>query len=349
MIAKEETQSNLVPARVCRINKRYYTLLDENSKQYLARIKGKIRYKSDVQSQLPVVGDIVLMKTDNNENALIDSILERKNVLYRKSSKKKKDIQVLVSNVDYAFIILSIESNIEISAIARYLSIVHSQDIIPIIVINKTDLYEEVETLDTIAEIKNAFSNEIVFAHSVVTSQNYEKFLEYISDGKSAVFIGPSGSGKSTIINSLLKKEHMKTNEVREYDYKGMHTTTHRELMVLENKGIVIDTPGIRAIGIWENNNGLEKVFSKLEKYSKKCKFNDCTHTHEPDCYILHLADTGKISLKLYNAYISLNKEKTDLSKENMHTIRKNNKIAIAKVIKSMKNGKSGKTLKRNK
>lgn len=329
--------SSLIPARVIRMNKRYYTLFSDEG-EFLARIKGKIRHKSYVQSELPVVGDWVLMKKSDN-NAFIDHVLTRKNVLYRKSSTKKTDIQAIVSNIDYAFILVAIDNEIPISAIGRYLSVVHTSNIKPVIAVSKIDLYEDIEYRKLLTSIKKSFPSETAFAYSAKTGENCHKFLDFIVKYTSSVFIGSSGAGKSTIINYLLKKEKMKTRDVREYDYKGMHTTTHRELLVSDSGGVVIDTPGLRALGLWDDDRGIKKTFEDLEEMSKNCKFNNCTHQHEPGCYILELLSEDKLSYERYSAYITLINETKDL-KKNALEIGKDKKSAIKKVTKTIISGK---------
>lgn len=328
-IVLSNKDNSLIPARVIRINKRYYTLFSDEG-EFLARIKGKIRHNSYVQSELPIVGDWVLMKKSDN-NAFIDHILTRKNILYRKSSAKRTDIQAIVSNIDYAFILVAIDNEMPISAIGRYLSMVHTSNIKPIIAISKIDLYEDTEYKEVLASIKEAFPNEISFAYSAKSGKNCGKFLDFIVKDTSSVFIGSSGSGKSTIINYLLKKDKMKTQDVREYDYKGMHTTTHRELLILESGGVVIDTPGLRSLGMWDDDKGIKRTFEDLEEFSKSCRFNNCTHQHEPGCYILELLEKDKLSYERYKAYITLINETKDL-KKNALEIGKDKKTAIKKI-----------------
>lgn len=334
---KEINNEELVPARVIRINKRYYTLFSDEG-EFLARIKGKIRYNSEVQSELPVVGDWVLMKKSDN-NAFIDTILTRKNILYRKANVKKNDIQAIVSNIDYAFIIVGIDNEMPMSAIARYLSVVHTSGIKPIIAISKIDLYEDAEYEELLETIKETYPSETAFAYSSKTGKNADTFLKYIKKDTSSVFIGASGAGKSTIINYLLKDEKMKTQEVREYDFKGMHTTTHRELLVLDSGGVVIDTPGLRNLGLWEDDKGIKKTFEDLEEYAKKCKFKDCTHQHEPDCYILELLENDEIPYERYDAYITLLNENRELQKSSIE-IKKDRKMALKKITKHRNNYK---------
>ncbi len=331
---KDINKTNLIPARVIRINKRYYTLLSDEG-EFLARIKGKIRYNSEVQSELPVVGDWVLM-TKSDNNAFIDTIITRKNILYRKANVKKNDIQAIVSNIDYAFIIIALDNEMPMTAIARYLSIIHTSEIKPIITISKCDLFEESVYKELLNTIKETYPNEIVFAYSSKTGFNCDIFTKYIKKDTSSVFIGASGAGKSTIINYLLKEERMRTNEVREYDSKGMHTTTHRELLLTENGGVVIDTPGLRNLGMWEDERGIKKTFNDLEELAKNCKFNNCTHQHEPDCYILELVENDKIPYERYEAYITLLNEIKELQKTSIE-IKKDRKLAIKKVTKHKK------------
>ena len=342
---EEINNEELVPARVIRINKRYYTLFSDEG-EFLARIKGKIRYNSEIQSELPVVGDWVLMKKSDN-NAFIDTILTRKNILYRKANIKKNDIQAIVSNIDYAFIIVGIDNEMPMSAIARYLSVVHTSGIKPIIAISKIDLYEDAEYKELLSAIKETYPNEIAFAYSSKTGKNADTFLKYIKKDTSSVFIGASGAGKSTIINYLLKYEKMKTQEVREYDFKGMHTTTHRELLVLDSGGVVIDTPGLRNLGLWEDDKGIKKTFEDLEEFAKKCKFKDCTHQHEPDCYILELLENDEIPYERYDAYITLLNENRELQKSSIE-IKKDRKMALKKITKHRNNYKKMNVKHRN-
>ena len=330
------TDDSLKIARVIRMNKRYYTLYTDDM-EYLARIKGTVRYKSSLQSELPVIGDYVLMRS-SNDNAFIEKVLDRQNVLYRKSNGKKTDIQILASNIDYAFILVAIDNEMSVAAIGRYVSMAYSSNIKPVLAVSKIDLYKSGVYKDLMNDIKSSYPNEDIFAYSAKTGKYTKNFLKYIIEGSSSVFIGSSGSGKSTIINYLLKEEKMKTNDVREYDYKGMHTTTHRELFELDNGGVVIDTPGLRALGVWEDSAGIEKTFSDLEDMAKNCKFNNCTHQHEPGCYILEMVENDKIPIERYSTYITLKNESKDVSKSNILSIDKNRKEAIKKMIKSKKN-----------
>lgn len=327
----KNNDKNLMPARVIRINKRYYTLLSDDG-EFLARIKGKIRHKSEVQSELPVVGDWVLMKKSDN-NAFIDSILTRKNILYRKANVKKNDIQAIVSNIDYVFITVGLDNEMPMSAIARYLSLAHTSDIKPIIAISKIDIFGKSEFKELLKTINENYPNETVFGYSAKTGENTEIFLDYIRENTSSVFIGASGSGKSTIINYLLKKEKMKTKEVRDYDFKGMHTTTHRELLVLDGGGVVIDTPGLRNLDLWEDDKGIKKTFEDFESLAKNCKFKNCTHQHEPDCHILELLEKDEIPYERYEAYITLLNENKLLQKTSIE-IKKDRKTALKKITK---------------
>lgn len=334
--AEENKDNTLIVGRVIRMNKRYYTVLTDNG-EFLSTIKGKIRHSSSIKSELPVVGDFVFLKTGDSNRALIDRVLQRKNTLYRKSGGAKTDIQVLVSNIDYAFILVSIDTDASISMIGRYLSMVHASHIKPIIAISKIDLYEESVYKEMLKSIKDSFKDEDIFAYSAKSGENCDKFLKYIKKTTSSVFIGYSGSGKSTIINYLLKEDKMKTKEVREYDYKGMHTTTHRELFFISSGGVVIDTPGLRSLGVWEDDKGIKKTFNDLEDMAKNCKFNNCTHQHEPGCYILEMLENNKIDYERYSAYINLKNESRELYKNSPLEVSKSRKKAISKILKSYK------------
>lgn len=320
-------------ARVTKGHKKFYTISD-GDKEYLARVSGNLRHKTRIKSELPVVGDFVLFSLSKDGNVIyINEVLKRKNMLFRKSASKKSDIQVMASNIDYAFIMIALDREVNHNAIGRYLSMVVASDIKPIVILTKCDLCDEEDVSAEIEDVKERFKINNVFTTSIIDGVGFELFNKYLKKSKTSIFIGASGAGKSSVVNYLIGDEVQAVAEVREYDDKGMHTTTSRELFVLKNGGIIIDTPGIRSIGMWEDNSALRVTFADIEEYAEYCKYNDCTHQHEPECRVMEMVESGQISAEHYYSYIALMSETETLAKQNRIDIKKEKRDTIKKVI----------------
>ncbi len=320
-------------ARVTKGHKKFYTIFD-GQKEYLARASGNLRHKTKIKSELPVVGDFVVFSLSKDGDACyINEVLKRKNMLFRKSAAKKSDIQVMAANIDYCFIMVALDREINHNAIGRYLSMVITSSIKPIVVLTKSDLCEEEDTDYEINEIKDKFKIGRVFATSIIDGSGIDIFDKYLKKSKTSIFIGASGAGKSSVVNYIIGDEVQAVSEVREYDDKGMHTTTSRQLFILKNGGIIIDTPGIRSIGMWEDNSALKITFSDIEEHAEYCKFNNCTHQHEPECRVIEMVEKGEISAEHYHSYITLINETETLAKQNQIDIKKDKRDSIKKVI----------------
>lgn len=251
--------------------------------EVLARVSGKLSYSSNSTFDYPVVGDWVLLdRTDNkNGDAIIHKVLTRKSCFSRKIAGTRYDTQVVAANIDYIFICMALNNDFNINRLERYIAVAWDSRAIPVIVLTKSDLCEDIdERLRETSEI--AIGIDILVTSSL-NGNGYEKVKEYIKAGTTIAFIGSSGVGKSTLINKLLNKEVLKTNSISEND-KGRHTTTHRELFLLEDGGVIIDTPGMRELGLISAD--VDKSFSNIEELEKQCKFSDCTHKNEPKCAI---------------------------------------------------------------
>ncbi len=325
-------------ARVTKGHKKYYTIYDGN-KEYLARASGNLRHKTRIKSELPVVGDFVIFSlSKDGDVTYINEVLKRKNMLFRKSAAKKSDIQVMASNIDYAFIMIALDREINHNAIGRYISMVLASNIKPIVVLTKCDLCDDEDVADEIDEIKEKFKIGSVFTTSIINGLGIDMFDKYLKKSKTSIFIGASGAGKSSVVNYIIGDEVQAVAEVREYDDKGMHTTTSRQLFMLKSGGIIIDTPGIRSIGMWEDNSALKLTFSDIEEYAEYCKYNDCTHQHEPECRVIEMVESGEISAEHYYSYIRLMSETETLAKQNRIDINKEKRDTIKKVIDKPKN-----------
>ncbi len=277
--------------------------------EFTAEITGNLRYTSSNRSDFPAVGDWVAFSVFNDEQAIIHKILPRKNLLERQSVGKFGEKQPIAANIDFAFIMQSADRDYNINRMERYLTICFSAEVRPIIILSKTDLISEADTKTLLKRIKNRIGNIPVIALSNQTRAGYKKLQSVLKKGKTYCFLGSSGVGKSTLINNIAGKEIMKTLSISMSTGKGRHATSHRELLVLEKGGILIDNPGMREIGITDNAGGLEMTFDTILGLSANCKFNDCTHIHEKGCAVLAAIRNGKLDRAIYDNYLKIEKE----------------------------------------
>lgn len=290
-----------------------YKVKNENG-EYLAKITGKQIFKATSREDYPAVGDWVAIRELSNKQAVIQTVLPRKSIIKRRFGDKnrigeKGDVQIIAVNIDVAFIVQSVGRDYSINRFERYLAIIKDSDIKPAIIINKTDLISAEELESKLSEIKNRFGDIDVFATSTKSDESLEKLESYIQKGKTYCFLGSSGVGKSSLINKMLGESVIKTEGISSYSDRGKHITTSREMYFLESGGIVIDNPGIREVGMADANSGIEGVFDEMAILAKKCKYADCTHTHEPGCGILAAIADGRLDENRYSNYINLRKE----------------------------------------
>jgi len=225
----------------------------------------------------------------------------------------KTDEQVLAANVDTVFLVSGLDANFNIRRIERYVTVAYNSSATPVIILNKADLCEDID--DRLAEVESIAVGVDILALSAATGSGLDSLKKYLSVGKTVAFLGSSGVGKSTIINGLLDEERFKTNAVREDDGRGRHTTTHRELVVLPEGGVVIDTPGMREIQLWSDDDGLSRAFDDIESLARHCRFHDCAHTTEPGCAIAAALESGELDASRFNNYLKLQKEIAHLAR----------------------------------
>lgn len=297
--------SNVVPGRVIAHDKNLYQV-GTAERDLLAEIGGRFRYQVITGSDYPVVGDFVLLDnvTDADGPAIIQQVMSRKGLFERKAAGKTQDSQALAANVDLAFICMALNSDYNLRRLERYLALVWAGGAIPVVVLTKADLCPDLE--NRIAEVKATAPGVDVLVTSGLTEDGYKPITSYLESGKTYVFLGSSGVGKSTLINRLLGSEQIKTREIRK-DGKGKHTTTRRELILIPGGGAVIDTPGMRELGL--ESADLAKAFSDIEELAKNCKFNDCAHLSEPGCAVLRAVEEGILDPERLANYRKLLKE----------------------------------------
>jgi ribosome biogenesis GTPase len=241
---------------------------------------------------------------------LIHAILPRKNVLERTAVGKYGEKQIIATNIDFALIIQAVDRDFNLNRMERYLTICFNSGIKPMLVLNKIDLINDEELKIIVDSIDKRKLKLPVVAISNETKDGYDELLKLILKGYTYCLLGSSGVGKSTLINNVSGRSLMKTSSISQSTNKGKHVTCHRELFVLDNGGIVIDNPGMREVGIADAADGFEVVFDEIAKYSRKCRFRNCTHIHEDGCAIIEAVETGHIEKSFYENYKKMVREK---------------------------------------
>lgn len=340
-------EPGLHPARIAREDKGAYLVLSEFG-ELRARLSGRFhhdvqltdggaylglgefgelralmsgRYHHDVRSRdkLPAVGDWVAVRArPEQDEATICALLPRRSFLARKAASRDDEAeeaaqQVLVANVDTAFLVTGLDGNFNIRRIERYVTLAGASGVAPVVVLNKTDLCDDVAA--RVAEVEAVASGAPVHAMSAVENDGLDALNRYLGKGKTIVFLGSSGVGKSTIINRLFGEERQKVTAISGPVGKGMHTTSNRELMQLPGGAMLIDTPGMRELHVWADEDALSTTFEDVEELTRQCRFRDCRHQSEPGCAVKAAIEDGSLSPKRFSNYLRLQRELSTLAR----------------------------------
>ncbi len=302
----------------------------------LASVSGKLRYGAASVSDFPAVGDFVMLGCgDGGSQAVIHSVLPRKSVFIRKAAGTSRTEQVVAANVDTVFICMSLNRDFNLRRLERYLSAAWDSGAAPVIVLTKADLCEDIAAKRADAE-SVAFGADIIVT-SGLAEDGHDALTPYMAPGRTVAFIGSSGVGKSTLINRLLGEEKLSVNGLRDDD-RGRHTTTHRELIMLPCGCMVMDTPGMRELGMWDVDEGLERAFADIEELASRCRFGDCTHTGEPGCAVRAAIRDGSLSDERWRSYQKLCAESAYAENSESYLSAKSQKFR--EIAKINKNGK---------
>lgn len=319
--------------RVVKEHKELYVIRNTED-EYNAEITGNLRYAAESREDFPAVGDWVEASVFDGGQAIIHKILPRFSLLERQSVGANGEKQIIASNIDRAFIVQAVDRDFSLNRLERYFVLANNGGIVPVIILNKTDLISEEQLSDIKRQVIERMKSARIFFTSTVSRLGLDEILEFLNAGETYCFIGSSGVGKSTIINFLLGEEVLETKEISEATNRGKHTTTHRELILLDNGSVLIDTPGMREVGMTESNSGIEMTFQDIAELAKDCKFNNCSHTDEPGCKVLKAIDEGSLSYEEYDNYKKLVRQ-TEHFSATVAEKRKKDK-AFGKLIKNV-------------
>ena len=291
---KDTDLKEFTVGRVTREYRERYTV-STGDKEYNAEITGNLRFTASSRSDFPAVGDWVAMSVYDSDQAIIHRILPRKSLLERQMVGKAGEKQIISANIDVAFIIQSIDNNFNINRLERYMTVCYSSGIEPVLVISKVDLSTETELKTAIDSLEKRNKKIKTILLSNMTDQGLDQINNFIEKGKTYCVVGSSGVGKSILINKLLGNNILRTGQISQSTNKGRHITEHRELFILDNGGIIIDTPGMKELGVTEDSEGLQTAFQEIFNLTLKCRFSDCTHVNESGCAVIQALNDGII------------------------------------------------------
>ncbi|NWF37968.1 ribosome small subunit-dependent GTPase A [Mariprofundus sp. NF] len=336
--ANELSEPGQSIARVIAVD-RERCIVNDGQRDTPAVLPGKFLHEIESPVDYPCVGDWVSIEQhDEGDFATIHSILKRKTLLRRQAAGRDIEAQMIAANIDAAFIVQSCHFDFNIRRLERYLVMVNEGQIEPVILLSKTDLISADELELLIANIRTAGIHTEIIALSSVTGSGIEQVRELMATGKTYCLLGSSGVGKTTLINQLLGNAELETRAVSGTG-EGRHTTTRRQLIMLEDGAMLIDMPGMRELGMISGGDGIDNSFSDVVALSVNCRFANCSHSNEPGCAILTAIERGELSEERFQSYLKLNKESDFYEMSNLE--KRNRDKAFGRMVKSAKKHKA--------
>ena len=271
-----------------------------------ALVSGKFQFDAQSPSDYPAVGDYVMASCADPDTAIIHQLLPRRSLFVRKAAGTSKTEQVVAANIDTVFLCMSLNNDFNLRRLERYLAVAWESGADPVVVLTKADLCADLPQKQR--EVEAIAMGVTILTTSAMELEGYRQIMPYITEGRTVAFVGSSGVGKSTLINRLLGEERLATDGLRNDD-KGHHTTTHRELLFLPGGAMVIDTPGMRELGMWDAASGVEQTFGDIEELAARCRFRNCSHASEPGCAVRAALESGHLDAGRWLSYQKLKNE----------------------------------------
>ena len=295
-----------IPGRILAQEKGLYRLVTDRGEK-LAEVSGRFRHQASTLSDYPAVGDFVMADwNDAGGNAVIHHVLSRRSCFTRKAAGGSREEQVVAANIDTLFLCMSLNNDFNLRRLERYLSIAWDSGASPVIVLTKADLCQDLP--GCLRQVDSVAMGVDTLVTSALSQDGQARLTPWLLKGRTVAFIGSSGVGKSTLINCLLGEARLETQGLRNDD-KGRHTTTHRELIHLPGGALVIDTPGMRELGMWDSDAGIEQAFAEIEELAARCRFSDCSHQSEPGCAIRRALEDGSLPQARWESWQKLRAE----------------------------------------
>jgi ribosome biogenesis GTPase / thiamine phosphate phosphatase len=280
-----------------------------------AMLSGRIKHHASSRSQLPAVGDwVVVRRQPGHDRGAIVAVLPRRSRFSRRTAGQITDEQVVAANVDVVFIVMALDADFSLRRLERYLLLARESGASAVVLLTKPDLCPDVTA--RAADVAGVAGDAPVHVLSPKFNQGVEQVGEYLRRGRTGALLGSSGVGKTTIINRLIGADVRKTRDVRESDSKGRHTTTHRELIVLPDGGLIIDTPGMRELQLWDVSDAVRETFDDIESLASGCYFTNCRHRDEPRCAVKTAVAAGELSSDRLQSYVKLQDELAELTRQ---------------------------------
>jgi ribosome biogenesis GTPase / thiamine phosphate phosphatase len=312
--AAHANRSDVQPARVAiEFNHNYRVYIDGGELD--ATAAGRLKHRAASRAELPAVGDwVAVRKRPDDERGAIVAVLPRQSWFSRKMAGQVTDEQVVAANVDVIFIVMGLDADFSVRRLERYLLLARESGASPVVILTKPDMSADVPA--QVAAVAALAGDVAVHVVSPKHNEGVGHVAGYLASGRTGALLGSSGVGKSTIINRLVGEDVRKTREVRESDSRGRHTTTHRELVKLPDGGLIIDTPGMRELQLWDVNEAVRETFDDIEAVGASCHFTDCRHRDEPRCAVKAAVEDGRLAADRLESYLKLQEELSALAKQ---------------------------------
>lgn len=293
-------------ARIAVSQRDQYRILTKDG-DFSAEPSGAMWYRAASAAEMPVVGDWIAARIVSQDYAIIEAVLPRRTCFSRRAAGRREDQQPIAANIDLVFLVTGLDGDFNVRRLERYLTLAAESGARPVVVLNKSDLCDDVP--GCVRAVSDVAGAAPVVTVSATDDGGVAALLPFLGPGLTVALLGSSGVGKSTIVNRLLGEDRLRTGEVREWDSRGRHTTTHRELLPLPGGGALIDNPGMRELQLWAGADSVESAFDEIASAAERCRFRDCSHTAEPGCAVLAALQDGTMSRERYESYRKLRGE----------------------------------------